>query len=96
VILSGAGSIVTANRCVTCAGGFILGCNMAMQRIVFDKLGPFDERFGAGAVFKSGEDTDYVLRAYFAGIPVEYVPDMVVYHFHAEENVISCGASREL
>ena len=63
-------------------GGFILGCNMAMRRTVFDRLGPFDERFGAGAVFKSGEDTDYILRAYFEGIPVEYVPDMVVYHFH--------------
>jgi GT2 family glycosyltransferase len=22
------------------------------------------------------------LRAYFSGVPVEYVPDMVVYHFH--------------
>lgn len=63
-------------------GGFILGCNMALRRIVFDKLGPFDERFGAGAIFKSGEDTDYILRAYFNDIPVEYVPDMVVYHFH--------------
>jgi GT2 family glycosyltransferase len=63
-------------------GGFILGCNMAMRRAVFDRLGPFDVRFGAGAAFKSGEDTDYVLRAYFGGIPVEYVPDMVVYHFH--------------
>src|SRR5262249_36503928 len=30
--------------------GFILGCNMAMRRVVFDKLGSFDERFGAGAV----------------------------------------------
>ena len=63
-------------------GGCILGCNMAMRRTVFDKLGPFDERFGAGAIFKSGEDTDYILRAYFSGIAVEYVPDMVVYHFH--------------
>lgn len=63
-------------------GGFILGCNMAMRRSVFDKIGPFDERFGAGAIYKSGEDTDYVLRAYFGGVPVEYVPDMVVYHFH--------------
>jgi GT2 family glycosyltransferase len=66
--------------------GFILGCNMAMRRVVFDKLGSFDERFGAGAAFKSGEDTDFVLRAYFAGIPVEYVPDMVVYHFHGRRN----------
>jgi GT2 family glycosyltransferase len=68
-------------------GWFILGCNMAMRRVVFEKLGPFDERFGAGAIFKSGEDTDYVLRAYFGGVPVEYVPDMVVYHFHGRRKV---------
>ena len=73
-------------------GGFILGCNMAMRRIVFDKLGPFDERFGAGAIFKSGEDTDYVLRAYFGGVPVEYVPDMVVYHFHGRQKRHQLGS----
>ena len=63
-------------------GGFILGCNMAMPRAVLAKVGLFDERFGAGALLKSAEDTDYMLRVSLAGIRVEYVPDMTVYHHH--------------
>lgn len=63
-------------------GGFIHGCNMAMTRATFDRVGTFDERFGAGAPCEAGEDTDYVYRAYLAGIPVEYAPALVVAHHH--------------
>jgi GT2 family glycosyltransferase len=62
--------------------GFILGCNMAMSREVVAKVGPFDERLGAGAPLKAAEDTDFILRAVLAGVPVEYVPDMTVHHHH--------------
>ncbi|MDB5458376.1 MAG: glycosyl transferase [Caulobacteraceae bacterium] len=63
-------------------GGFILGCNMAMTRGVLAAVGPFDERFGAGGFLRSAEDTDFVLRALLADVPVEYVPDMAVFHHH--------------
>ncbi|WP_034857615.1 glycosyltransferase family 2 protein [Sinorhizobium sojae] len=63
-------------------GGFVLGCNMTMHREVAARIGRFDERFGAGAPLQSAEDTDYLVRAYALGIPVEYVPDMMVYHHH--------------
>lgn len=63
-------------------GGFVNGCNMTMHRQVVDRIGLFDERFGAGARFRSAEDTDFLFRAQLAGIPVEYVPDMVIYHHH--------------
>ncbi len=63
-------------------GGFIHGCNMAMTRATFDRIGAFDERFGAGAPCEAGEDTDYLYRAYLAGIPVEYAPSLVVAHHH--------------
>lgn len=63
-------------------GGFVLGCNMTMHREVAALVGAFDERLGAGAPMQSAEDTDYVLRAFQLGIPVEYVPDMTVYHHH--------------
>jgi GT2 family glycosyltransferase len=63
-------------------GGFVLGCNMIVPREALARLGYFDERFGAGAIFRSGEDTDLICRAYLAGIPVEYVPDLVVFHYH--------------
>lgn len=63
-------------------GGFILGCNMAMRREALDRLGPFDERLGAGSSLRAGEDTDLVIRAAAAGIPVEFTGDMTVHHFH--------------
>lgn len=67
---------------ITNVGGFVLGCNMIVPREALAQLGDFDERFGAGAIFRSGEDTDLICRAYLAEIPVEYVPDMVVFHYH--------------
>jgi glycosyltransferase involved in cell wall biosynthesis len=63
-------------------GGFILGCNMAMRREALERLGPFDERLGAGSSLLSGEDTDLIIRAVDAGIPVEFTGDMTVHHFH--------------
>ena len=38
-------------------GGFVLGCNMTMHRDVAARIGPFDERFGAGGALRSAEDT---------------------------------------
>ena len=66
-------------------GNAIFGCNMAMKRGIFEKLGPFDTRLGAGSPIPGGEDIDYVFRAYLAGIPIEYAPDMVAYHFHGRK-----------
>ncbi|RUT89729.1 glycosyltransferase, partial [Mesorhizobium sp. USDA-HM6] len=63
-------------------GGFVLGCNMTMHRDVAARIGPFDERFGAGGALRSAEDTDYLVRAMLAGMAVEYVPDMTIFHHH--------------
>jgi glycosyltransferase involved in cell wall biosynthesis len=66
-------------------GFVVLGCNMVIHRDVFSRIGRFDERFGAGARFKASEETDYFCRAYLNKIPVTYVPDMIVYHFHGRK-----------
>ncbi|MEF0941314.1 glycosyltransferase family 2 protein [Rhizobium sp. BR 362] len=66
-------------------GGFILGCNMTMHREVALRVGYFDERFGAGSFLQSAEDTDYIVRAFQLGIPIEYVPDMSVLHYHGRD-----------
>jgi glycosyltransferase involved in cell wall biosynthesis len=63
-------------------GGFVHGCNMTCNRAVIDQIGGFDVAFGAGALFRAAEDTDFIYRCWIAGIPVEYVPDMSVQHFH--------------
>lgn len=63
-------------------GGFIAGANLSMARTVFDLVGDFDERFGAGATFVAAEDTDFLFRASSAGVAVKYDPRIVVDHFH--------------
>ena len=63
-------------------GGFVHGCNMTMHGTVPELIGAFDEDFGAGGALCAAEDTDFVVRAHLAGIPVEYVPDMAVVHHH--------------
>jgi GT2 family glycosyltransferase len=69
-----------------CIVGHISGCNMTMRRALVEKLGPFDERFGAGSGLESGEDSDYLFRAYLAGYTLEYVPDMTVFHYHGRKH----------
>ncbi len=68
-------------------GGFVQGCNFMMPRRTADRVGLFDTRFGAGAYFRAGEDTDYIIRAHGAGVPVHYVPDMLVLHRHGRRTL---------
>jgi GT2 family glycosyltransferase len=57
----------------------LYGCNMAVRRAGFDRVGVFDERLGPGA---SGlhEDGDLARRLRHAGLRIAYVPGMLVYH----------------
>ncbi|MBS1302741.1 glycosyltransferase [Loktanella sp. SALINAS62] len=68
-------------------GGFLQGCNLAIARDTAKKIGEFDTRFGAGSPLKAGEDTDYMIRAHIAGMRIEYVPDMSIYHKHGRKLV---------
>jgi GT2 family glycosyltransferase len=55
------------------------GAGLGFRRVVFDKLGGFDERLVGG-----GEDTDFGVRASAAGFCTAFVPDAVVrYRFRA-------------
>jgi len=67
-------------------GGFVMGANMAFTADVITRIGPFDERFGAGAPFLAAEDTDFLFRALGAGIPVRYDPRPVVDHHHGRRD----------
>lgn len=62
--------------------GFVHGANLAFGRPVIDRIGWFDVRFGAGTYLKSAEDTEFVYRAFRAGLPVLYKPDLIVWHDH--------------
>jgi GT2 family glycosyltransferase len=47
---------------------------------VIERCGAFDERFGVGAEWPSGEESDLLFRAMEAGERGVYVPDAVVAH----------------
>jgi len=64
-----------------------IGCNMTMRRSLVDRVGIFDETLGAGTDINGGEDTDYLFRAYLAGVTIETVPDMTIIHYHGRKTV---------
>jgi GT2 family glycosyltransferase len=53
---------------------------MAMYRSVFDEVGEFDVRLGAGSRFPSSEDNDFGYRLLEAGYTIVFDPDVVVFH----------------
>lgn len=61
--------------------GIGAGANMAFRRIVFETLGGFDERLGAGASGCS-EDSEFWYRVLARGWACQYNPLAVVYHHH--------------
>lgn len=77
---------VTDRTLVTGLGSLFLGCNMALRRSVFDRIGPFDPLLGAGSPTLSGEDGDFIVRAVLKGIRLETVPDLVVRHAHGRRS----------
>ncbi|MFN8079245.1 MAG: glycosyltransferase [Kineosporiaceae bacterium] len=63
-------------------GIFGTGANFAITRSAYRRVGPFDERLGAGRRTKGGEDLDYFFRLIWAGIGIRYEPSAMVWHIH--------------
>jgi glycosyltransferase involved in cell wall biosynthesis len=62
--------------------GVISGANMAFSRALLDVVGAFDVGLGAGSPTRSGEDTDFLFRASWAGFTGMYIPTLTVRHHH--------------
>jgi GT2 family glycosyltransferase len=58
----------------------LVSANMALPRILFERLGGLDPRLGVGTAFPGGEDNDFGFRALESGCAIVYVPDAVVVH----------------
>ncbi|HEY1505971.1 MAG TPA: glycosyltransferase [Stellaceae bacterium] len=58
-------------------GNCLHGCNMMMRRCLLERVGLFDER--------TDNDIDLVYRCYLAGITIEYVPEVGVFHYHGRK-----------
>jgi GT2 family glycosyltransferase len=60
------------------------GANMAFRKKVFELVGYFDERLGAGASGCS-EDSEMWYKVLAEGYECRYEPAAVVYHYHRQE-----------
>jgi len=61
---------------------FIVGCNLAIKREVFDKVGLFKVHLGRIKELKiSNEDVDFIFRANKKGAKITYCGRIRVYHF---------------
>lgn len=63
----------------------IMGGILAIRGRTFRELGGFDERFGIGAAWWSGEETDFTVRAYRQGKKVLFLPAFAMDHPDAGE-----------
>lgn len=63
-------------------GGVAMGANMAFRREVFERVGLFDVRLGAGTFFAGGEDIEFFYRAMKAGYKMVYAPNVLAFHDH--------------
>ena len=58
----------------------VLGGNMAFRRAALRTVGAFDERFGSGVSWASGEESDYFFRMVEHEMCMMYLPQLIVYH----------------
>ncbi len=56
------------------------GANIFVPRVILDDVGLFDERFGPGSPWRSGEDADLLYRISLSGVPIAYVPSVAIVH----------------
>jgi GT2 family glycosyltransferase len=60
----------------------MVGCNAAVRRALFDRIGYFDVDLGPGSEFESAEDADFFFRAWRSGAKLVYEPSLFVFHDH--------------
>jgi len=63
-------------------GNFVMGANMAFRRELFDSIGLFDVRLGAGRFFAGADEVELIYRGLKAGWRMLYAPNVLVYHDH--------------
>jgi hypothetical protein len=61
---------------------FLTGCSLLIKRAVLEKIGLLDDKF-----FLYWEDVDYSVRAKKAGFKIKVVPESVIYHFEASNEL---------
>ncbi len=61
---------------------YVMGANMAFRRELFDRVGLFDVRLGAGRFFAGADEAELIYRGLKSGCRLLYAPNALVYHDH--------------
>jgi hypothetical protein len=69
----------------------LMGSNFVVKKNVFEELGRFDENFGAGSYWGSGEETDFCWKAFFAEKQMEFFKELVVFHIPPFQESLKTG-----
>lgn len=69
----------------------LMGSNFVIRSDVYDRLGRFNENFGAGSYWGSSEETDLCWKAFFSGRKMEFFPELIVYHVPPFQESIKKG-----
>lgn len=72
----------------------LVGCNMAVRRVVATAVGGFDQLLGAATPAMAGDDTDFTYRVVRGGYRVAYVPEVLVRHDHGRRTDAAVRALR--
>ena len=72
----------------------LMGSNFVVRTSVFEELGRFDERFGAGSFWGSGEETDFCWKAFFAHKKMEFFKELIVYHIPPFQESLKTGFTK--
>lgn len=91
--VDGRGKIEITSLSMVLRTPLVIGCNMAVRREVFTRIGAFDVYMGPGtnAVF---EDLDFVYRAVKSGFKAVFSDKAVVYHNHGRRTANEAKAIR--
>lgn len=69
----------------------LMGSNFVVRVTTFNKLNRFDENFGVGSYWGSSEETDFCWKAFFNKIPMEFYPELKVYHIPPFNESVKAG-----
>lgn len=70
---------------------FLIGCNFAFSKSLYDRVGPFNEQLGPGTPNKGGEDIEWGHRVLYDKNPLLICPDLKLIHqaWRTQKDVIS-------
>ena len=69
----------------------LMGSNFVIKVFTFNELERFDENFGVGSYWGSSEETFFCWKAFFNNIPMEFFPQLKVYHIPPFNESINKG-----